>query len=158
MSHEEEELEYVESDVDDAQPSYAYLLDKGKERVCRKDLAYCTRDEDGNPTPFCFQYPDDEECDQNTIPPNILFMGCYDDPTCGGKPLGATTVKKKQNAAPQQEPAQPRPVITIVKKKEPTSSSNTLLIVLLVVAIVVLVVVLSFLYRRYYRRRRMTSR
>lgn len=164
MSDEEEEQQYEQEQEQEtsysvgAQPSYAYLLDKDKERLCRKDLAYCTRDQKGNPIPFCFEYPDDEKCDRNTIPPNILFMGCYDDPTCGGKPLGPTTVKK--SAAPQvqaQAQAQPQKVITIVKKKK-KEKPGTVPIVLLVVLVLVLIAVLVFLYRRYYGRRRRTPR
>jgi hypothetical protein len=74
--------------MSEPQPSYAYLLDKDKERLCRKDLNYCTWDENGNPIPFCFEYPNDKRCHYNTNPPNLLFMGCYDDATCGGKPIG----------------------------------------------------------------------
>ena len=76
-------------------PSYAYLLDKDKERLCRKDLNYCTWDEDGKPIPFCFEYPKDKRCFYNTNPPNLLFMGCYDDATCGGKPIGKIKISSK---------------------------------------------------------------
>jgi hypothetical protein len=75
--------------MEEPEPSYAYLLEKNKRRTCNADIRYCTYDEHGNPIPFCFQYPKDKSCVRNTIPPNILFMGCYDDPTCGGHPLGS---------------------------------------------------------------------
>lgn len=74
--------------------SYAYLLEKNKQRTCQKDIAYCTWDENGNPIPFCFEYPNDKKCQHNTQPPNILFMGCYDDPTCDGKPVGLPIIRR----------------------------------------------------------------
>lgn len=74
--------------------SYAYLLEKNKQRTCQKDIAYCTWDEKGNPIPFCFEYPNDKKCQHNTQPPNILFMGCYDDPTCDGKPVGSPIIRR----------------------------------------------------------------
>jgi len=66
-----------ESEENPQQPeaSYAYLLDKDKERACRKDLNYCTLDKDGKPIPFCFEYPDDEKCVSQSNPSNIVFMG-----------------------------------------------------------------------------------
>lgn len=78
----------------DAKASYAYLLKKNQERICTKDLAYCTYDEHQNPIPFCNEYPNDKSCSSNTIPPNILFMGCYADPSCGGEPTGKPSVSK----------------------------------------------------------------
>jgi hypothetical protein len=74
--------------MDEPEPSYAYLLEKNKKRTCKADIRYCTWDEHGNPIPFCFQYPEDKSCLRNTIPPGILFMGCYEDPTCGSHPVG----------------------------------------------------------------------
>lgn len=84
------------NDETEPEPSYAYLLDKDKERLCRKDLNYCTWDKKGNPIPFCFQYPKDKKCFYNTNPPNLLFMGCYDDSTCGGKPIGKIKISSKE--------------------------------------------------------------
>lgn len=80
---------------DEPEPSYAYLLDKDKERLCRKDLNYCTWDKDGKPIPFCYEHPKDKRCFYNTNPPNLLFMGCYDDSTCGGKPVGKIKISSK---------------------------------------------------------------
>ena len=80
--------------MNEPEASYAYLLEKDKKRTCQKDLAYCTWDEKGNPIPFCFEYPNDKKCQHNTHPPNILFMGCYDDPTCDGKPVGAPIIRR----------------------------------------------------------------
>ena len=83
-----EEPELLQEEEETQEPSYAYLLEKDKQRLCRKDLAYCTRDKDGKPVPFCFKNPDDKSCLYNTLSPNLLFLGCYDDATCGGKPVG----------------------------------------------------------------------
>lgn len=80
--------------MNEPEPSYAYLLEKNKQRTCQKDIAYCTWDEKGNPIPFCFEYPNDKKCQRNTQPPNILFMGCYDDPTCDGKPMGPPIIRR----------------------------------------------------------------
>ena len=80
--------------MNEPEASYAYLLEKDKQRTCQKDLAYCTWDEKGNPIPFCFEYPNDKKCQHNTQSPNILFMGCYDDPTCDGKPVGSTIIRR----------------------------------------------------------------
>lgn len=82
-------------DDEQPEPSYAYLLHNNEERVCNKDIKYCTLDEDGHPIPFCFQYPDSKSCLYNTQPPGILFMGCYDDPTCDGKPIGKIQISSK---------------------------------------------------------------
>lgn len=69
-------------------PSYAYLLYENERRACEPDVRYCTWDKDGNPIPFCFEHPQSKQCDHNTIPPNVSFMGCYDDPSCDGKFIG----------------------------------------------------------------------
>lgn len=87
-----DETEMIE---ENPEPSYAYLVDKDKERLCRKDLNYCTWDKDGKPIPFCFKYPKDKRCFDNTNPPNLLFMGCYDDATCDGKPVGKIIISAK---------------------------------------------------------------
>lgn len=81
--------------MDETEASYAYLLHNNEERLCDKNINYCTWDKNGNPIPFCFQYPNDKKCFYNTKPPNVLFMGCYDDPTCDGKPLGKTKINTK---------------------------------------------------------------
>lgn len=95
----EDEPEIMENETEmteeEPEPSYAYLLDKDKERLCRKDLNYCTWDKDGKPIPFCFEYPKDKRCFDNTNPPNLLFMGCYDDTTCDGKPVGKIKISSK---------------------------------------------------------------
>lgn len=79
--------------MNEPEPSYAYLLEKDKQRTCQKDIAYCTKDEKGNPIPYCFEYPNDKKCQRNTQPPNILFMGCYNDPSCGGEPVGPPIIR-----------------------------------------------------------------
>lgn len=77
--------------------SYAYLFEKNKAMMlCTRDLKYCTLDENGKPIPYCVRFPDDKKCVPNTIPPNILFMGCYSDSSCGGK----TIVKSDKDGAP----------------------------------------------------------
>jgi hypothetical protein len=81
--------------MDDPEPSYAYLLHNNEDRVCQEDVDYCTWDENGNPIPLCFQYPKDKRCLYNTRSPNTLFMGCYDDPSCDGKPVGKTKISSK---------------------------------------------------------------
>lgn len=87
-----DETEMIE---ENPEPSYAYLMDKDKERMCRKDLNYCTWDQNGKPIPFCYEYPKDKRCFYNTNPPNLLFMGCYDDATCDGKPVGKIKIGSK---------------------------------------------------------------
>lgn len=63
--------------------SYAYLFEKDKAMMlCTRDLKYCTWDETGKPIPYCVRFPDDKKCVPNTIPPNILFMGCYSNSSC----------------------------------------------------------------------------
>jgi hypothetical protein len=88
----------TEKETSKQQPeaSYAYLLEKDTERTCQKDLDYCTWGKDGKPIPFCFEYPNDEKCASSShSDPNILFMGCYDDPACDGKPVGKIKISSK---------------------------------------------------------------
>lgn len=102
MDVEEEELEpnteemEEETEEETKEPSYAYILEKDQQlRMCRKDLGYCVRDQEGKPVPFCFEYPNEKGCLVNTYPPQYLFMGCYDDATCGGKRLGKVVIDDK---------------------------------------------------------------
>lgn len=95
VDNENENIDSETEIMKEPEPSYAYLLDKDKERLCRKDLNYCTRNKDGKPIPFCFEYPKDKKCFYNTNPPNLSFMGCYDDITCDNKPVGKIKISTK---------------------------------------------------------------
>lgn len=95
VEKDETNTEEIDNEEETKEPSYAYILEKDKQRMCRKDLGYCVRDQEGKPVPFCFEYPDEKECLVNTYPPQYLFMGCYDDATCGGKRLGKVVIDDK---------------------------------------------------------------